>query len=377
LDAQQWPRFSSISSLPRRICAAFPAKPPKIHEDPGWAIKGYAIRFALAFTLATLPELLLPRGSSGHWFPMTIALIMGPSYAVTYERVAHRTIGTLCGIGLGCAISPLFRFPTALILLLGLNTYAACVFFQANYAIFTFFITSWVFCTTVGVGSPMGITVFYRCLWTLAAAALVLVVTYMYPPKTEFKLTEKLASTARAICVFTEAVVDEHRLMQQTDVEDEGAHALLLQQTTKRVKEAKRGATQARLSLFTYMHDAILTPTEGYRIDSHSVAPQVASDLIDAVVIPLFLSMVKDASANSLLSDLDDLRELERLAQRLEAQTALPPGSPTETMEVSFTPTTDGGGPFHKAITMAHRRLDLAGVPDVPSTIVVLHVVDK
>ncbi|CAB9522771.1 expressed unknown protein [Seminavis robusta] len=364
---KQWPPHSSVFTLPKRICAVFQL--PKLVDDKDWAIRGYAIRFAVAFTLATLPEVLAPRGTSGHWFPMTVALIMGPTQGATYEKVAHRTLGTLCGIGLGAAISPLFAHPQALILLLGLNTYAVCIFLPANYAMFTFFVTSWVFCTTVGVGASMGVTIFYRCMWTLSAAALVLAVSYTYPAKTEFQLTEKLAAFAQAILVFAQAVVEEHRLLELARNGTDDSLPALLEQATQKAQEAKKVATQTRLDLLTDVHNAVLCPSEGYRIDPHSVAPRLASDLVDAIVIPLFLFLVKDDNCDSLVSDLNDFQELERLVQRLEAHAALPPGKPTRAGQrhESSTLITGGEGPFSKAVATAHQRLDEAGVPKRPT----------
>lgn len=369
LDTEQFPPFSSPSTLLQRIRSAFPSKLPKPNADPGWAVRGYAVRFAVAFTLASLPEILAERNLSAHWFPMTVALIMGPRDAATYDKVAHRTIGTLFGIGLGAAISPLFSMRWALIILLGLNTYAVCIFLPANYALFTFFVTSWVFCTSVGVGAPMGVTIFYRCLWTLSAAALVLVVNYTSPPQTEFSVTTKLAAFARAIQGFTEAVVKEHDLLKRYRDEEgnnSNAHdqrAMELKQATEQVQETRKEAICTRLDLFTYMHDAVLCPTKGYRIDPHTVAPLVGSALIDAVVIPQFLALVKDESCDSLLSDLKDLRELERLIQRLETQAALPPGKPIPYESPPNRSINEGQGPFQEAILRAHQRLDEAGVP--------------
>ena len=144
-DANSWPRYSSPTSIPARVASAFSW--PALQNDESWLIRGYAIRYAVAFAVATIPMVTIRQPVSAHWFPMTVALIMGPTHAATYQRVAHRTIGTLLGIGLGCALAPLFGAGSHALLigLLGLTTYAAIVFFRANYAVFTFFITGWVY----------------------------------------------------------------------------------------------------------------------------------------------------------------------------------------------------------------------------------------
>lgn len=56
----------------------------------------------------------------------------------------------LLGVFLGAAMTPLFSYTPALIILLGLTTYAAVLFVKANYTLFTFFITGWVFVVRIG-----------------------------------------------------------------------------------------------------------------------------------------------------------------------------------------------------------------------------------
>ena len=122
VEAEEWPPYSSPWTLSQRLSTALvPSKLPQLQPDPDGVIFIYTLRYALAFPVATLPELLLlDEQHSAHWFPMTVALIMGQNQAATYEKVMHRTIGTLCGIALGSALSPLFDYPGALIFLLGL-----------------------------------------------------------------------------------------------------------------------------------------------------------------------------------------------------------------------------------------------------------------
>jgi hypothetical protein len=145
-NVKVWPRYSSPTTLPQRIWSAIPTEWPELQPDESWEIRGYALRFAFAFTLATVVELVADNASRAHWFPMTVALIMGPTHAAAYEKVAHRTVGTIIGLGLGAALAPLFNFHSSvLILLLGLNTFAAVLFIQASYVVFTCFITGWVY----------------------------------------------------------------------------------------------------------------------------------------------------------------------------------------------------------------------------------------
>jgi Fusaric acid resistance protein-like len=371
LNVKQWPPNSSLCSLSQRICAAIPSELPRMNKEPVVVIIGYAFRFAVAFSLAFIPGVFMETGTSEHWFPMTVALIMGPASAATYERVVQRTIGTLFGIGLGSLISPLFRFPSLLITLLGLNSYGAVVFLQPNYTLFTLFITSFVFCLTVGTGVSLWIVVLYRCLWTLAAAALVLAMSYTYPPRTELHLTAKLAAFARSILVFARTVVEEYSsLLRYNDYDSINtatagdSQSLVWELANQQMQIARKDATEKRRELLTCLHDAFLSPTAGYRIDPHFVAPQVAAALVTAAVTPLFLALTKDKTYSDLLSDLGDLQELERLVQRLEKLAASPPGRPKMSPQVSCEPIFETeGGPFTHTIATAHWRLDEAGLP--------------
>lgn len=371
LNVDAWPSFSSISSIPKRICSAVPLKLKKPQKDVYRMMRSHAIRFAIAFSLATIPELFIQTPTSAHWFPMTVVLIMSSEEGTTYEKVAHRTLGTLLGIGLGSALVPLFQFPQVLILLLGLNTYAVCVFFQANYAIFTFFITAWVFCTTVGGGAHVGMTIFYRCLWTLSAAALVLLVTFVYPTKTVYNVSEKLANVARAIKVYAQSVLQEHCLRTQQHVEQTDVDEVRLN-----VTKARQDVIQARVAMLRCIHDAVLIPTSGELIDAHVVGPAIASDLVDAIVVPQFVSLVQDQSADGLLADFDDetFAEIDRLVNRLEYQAYLSSSSQRGTTTTNHIESNDEieqeaeamrevRGPFSYAIASAHEKLDEIGVP--------------
>jgi hypothetical protein len=304
---------------------------------------------------------------------MTVALIMYSEEGTTYKSVAHRTLGTLLGIGLGSALVPLFQFPVVLILLLGLNTYAVCVFLQANYAVFTFFITAWVFCTTVGVGADVGIAVFFRCMWTLSAAALVLLVMYVYPIKTEYNVSEKLAKMARVVMVYAQNVLQEHCLRAcKPNIEDTDQTAL--EEATRNVNQTRQEVIKARVNMLTCIHEAVLVPPNGEVIDPHTVAPGIASDLVDAIVVPQFVSLVKDSCVDGLLSDFDSktFAEIDRLVNRLEFQASLLPqqGTTTTTTALNGNESKEAGirGPFSYAIASAHQKLDEVGVPDMIDT---------
>jgi len=148
-DISSWPRHSPCRTIPQRLLSAFGR--PNIQDDSSRRIRAGALRFALAFSIGTLPTVFIEENVSAYWVPMTVAFIMGPTQAATNKRVASRTTGTLMGICLGVAISPLFGTSDAtLAALLGLTTFACILLFKVNYALFTFFMTSWVFTIVVG-----------------------------------------------------------------------------------------------------------------------------------------------------------------------------------------------------------------------------------
>jgi len=379
-DGQKWPPYSSPTSVPRRALASFPSLPLTLMDDPDWAIRGYAIRLAIAFTLAMIPELIIGGGKGAHWFPMTVALIMVPKKAASYEKVVHRTIGTLLGLGFGAAMVPLFDYQYVLIVLLGLNTYALVIFAVANYAFFTFFVTGWVYVTVIGAGSSaLATTTLYRCGWTLAAGALVMVVMLTNRPKTNDDLGGVLAEFASQTLQFARALLEQRRLCRLCCLkeEDDNNHnhnkiAAAVQTAKANTDEIRARLTLIRTKMLARINEAALSPSEGYSIDPHSLAPWLAADLTSAVAILQTAYLIdNDASAatDGLLSDVDrvTLSEVERLVKRLELQEnkgGLPslPVGPELVEAVAMPP--EGRGPFSNAIAVAHGRLDEAGVCD-------------
>ena len=101
MDGETWPPYSSFRSRVRELSASFPSAWPRFKDDSSWAICGYALRLAFAFTLATVP-VVTRRDSWAHWFPMTVALIMAPGQGATYRKIAHRVIGTVLGLVFWC-----------------------------------------------------------------------------------------------------------------------------------------------------------------------------------------------------------------------------------------------------------------------------------
>lgn len=255
----------------------------------------------------------------------------------------------------------------------------------------------------------------------MAAAFLVILVTYIYPPHTEYQVTQKLVDFARAIKAYAQATKKEHDLRRQllllavqeqnsdtkpnsnnnsSESENKPAQVLgdeelgnqdttmLLEQASDNVKQTRKAVIQARVALLSCLHEAVLTPTEpSVAIDPHSLAPALASDLIAAVVVPEMVSLMmqkandnneQSSSVSPLLSDFDETTyaEMDRLIERME-QHPLASRDTTSSLRrfssitgpastaVTTTTTTKGRNALSGAITAAHRRLDEADVPSL------------
>lgn len=359
LDANAWPSYASITSFPKRVAPAFPTKWKKPQADPECVFRSYAVRFGIAFCLAMLPGQFLPRDNTAYWFPMTVGLIMNPTESSTYHRVAHRFLGTLLGIGLGAAMYPLLDYPEVVFVLLGCNTFVGVALYMANYAAFTCFITGWVFCVTVGVGDPLVDVIMYRCLWTLAAGVLVSVVTYLLPSRSKYKVTNHVIFMAKATKDYAARVVEHHQLVRSNVASPEA-----IQEAADKVLEVRRIATKARVDMLQTIHEASLTPTEGYLVEPHSMAPSLAANLSGAAIIAQLAFLVPGICHDDLLSDVDEtsMEEMDRLIRRLESHDVRV--SDIEYSGVAMVPVTSPGrGPFSHAIAMAHYKLDEANVP--------------
>ena len=359
-DRQTWPPLESVTSIPMRLCSAFglPSKDTIKLKFCNWAVHSFAWRFAVTFTLAMLPEMFLGEGYRAHWLPMTTALIMVPEEAANYEKITHRVIGTLMGLLVGTACLPLYDYVVPHILLLGLSTFSVVCFFPANYACFTFSVTCWVVTTVIGVGAPWNETILFRVIWTLAAGLLVLVTTLAAPTKSNIQLGSKLAALARATKRFSIVAMEEHdRLCREVCGNDQLANNAAI------VSDARHGIITARVALLQSLSEAAKTPGAwNFAIDPHSVAPAIASDLIEAAVVTQTLLLVPCGSVDGLIGDINDqaYEELDRLVRRLTEHGDLRGKRPVLPETVR---TTGAEGPFSRAIERAHKRLDEINFP--------------
>lgn len=227
----------------------------------------------------------------------------------------------------------------------------------------------------MGAGAPQGIVTLYRCFWTLAAGALVLFVTFVYPSRVPLcNVEEKLSSFTQAIETFTREVQKQctkrHDKMEESSPpsthDNDSALSTASSDSATKIEEARLGGMHARIALFKCINEALTTPTckTGSLIEPHTLAKCLASDLMSAGVIPQTVLLVADGSADSLLSDIDDetYAELNRLQRRFEFC------SVATSDAVLSSPS--GRGPFSNAIARAHCRLDEARIVSDPNQMV-------
>ncbi len=185
---------------------------------------------------------------------------------------------------------------------------------------------------------------------------------YTCPSKAKDNVANTLAVMAKSVKSYAEAVTELSPLRRRClreDLEDEASY-MAFEVAQRKVTDMRNSAIKARVAMLTRINEASLTPSEGYLIDPYSLAPSLAGDLVDAVVIPQSVCLITDGSADGLLSDFDEetFSELDRLVKRLEDRDALT----TAAQSTPIAPTPAGRGPFSNAIASAHRRLDEACV---------------
>ena len=192
-----------------------------------------------------------------------------------------------------------------------------------------------------------------------------LVVIYTKPPEAKYDVGDRLADMAKVTGSFAQAVLEYIRMRRLCLEEDSENEELLsaVESAKARALEIRKAAVLARTSMLTCISEAALSPSEGFSIHVHSLAPNLAADLVTAVVIPQSAFLFADGSAaDGLLSDLNQatFSELDRLVYRLESQALMASATAVQPTTIASTP--DGRGPFSNAIASAHRRLDEAGI---------------
>lgn len=140
---------------------------------------GHGLRLAIVMVIATTisESLTVPHP---YWLPMSVAWMSKPDLNGTVVRVMHRLVGTGMGLLIAFVIVIVFQpsgngfLPLAL-----LGVALAIAFIWSNYAIAVTGVTIWVVSLFAMIGDPVVSTMDARILATVAAAALVLLATWL------------------------------------------------------------------------------------------------------------------------------------------------------------------------------------------------------
>ncbi len=132
----------------------------------------HGLRLAVALIYGTILGHKLGLGNS-YWLPMTVAIVLKPSFDDTLTRGLARLVGTLVGAGLATLLTVLLKpTPTMLAILSTVFATLSCLLLNVNYAAFAVCITSYVVFLLSLVGLPEARIVHYRVLNTALGGGL-------------------------------------------------------------------------------------------------------------------------------------------------------------------------------------------------------------
>lgn len=140
----------------------------------------HGIRLAIVIMIATSisESISLPHP---YWLPMSVAWMSKPDHDGTVVRIVHRLVGTMVGLLIASLLVVIFQPNGASFLPIALlGAAVAIAFIWANYAIAVTGVTIWVVALFGMVGDPVVETMDIRLLATVAAAALVLIATWLF-----------------------------------------------------------------------------------------------------------------------------------------------------------------------------------------------------
>jgi uncharacterized membrane protein YccC len=139
----------------------------------------HGIRLAIVMTIATTisESLTVPHP---YWLPMSVAWMSKPDLNGTVVRVLHRLVGTVLGLVIAYLVVVIFQpSGSGFLPLVLIGVALAIAFIWSNYAIAVTGVTMWVVSLFAMVGDPVVSTMDARLLATVAAAALVLLATWL------------------------------------------------------------------------------------------------------------------------------------------------------------------------------------------------------
>ena len=132
----------------------------------------HGVRLAGAFTTATIIAECV-KWPHQYWIPMTVAWVSVPDINGTATRIAARIFGTIIGIAAVTFFIEIVHLgPYETAVLVGVGALVAMMFIAANYMIAVAGVTVFLIALFNIIGEPLGPSVHYRILATLAGGAI-------------------------------------------------------------------------------------------------------------------------------------------------------------------------------------------------------------
>lgn len=141
----------------------------------------FAVRLAFCFVVSYLCIYFF-KIDKGYWIILTVFLVCQQTYSATRQRLLHRTIGTLAGVLLGIALTPVFTTMAAQVILLLVSIFLFFSQVKKRYSIAVVFITVFVL-ASFNILSNTGLQAMLpRLIDTLIGSAIVFIaVRFMWP----------------------------------------------------------------------------------------------------------------------------------------------------------------------------------------------------
>jgi uncharacterized membrane protein YccC len=170
----------------------------------------HAIRLGIVLAVATALYLVFPL-QRGYWIPLTVLLILKPDFSTTYSRGAARTAGTMLGALLTTILVAVFS-PTnsTLVVLVGIVAFIAFSILNANYALFSAFVTAEAVLLIAFFDPHPLDTVIYRTIDTAIGGMLALIAYALWPTWEHQQVASKVAARLEAVRLYFIAVMEAY-----------------------------------------------------------------------------------------------------------------------------------------------------------------------
>jgi uncharacterized membrane protein YccC len=170
----------------------------------------HAIRLGIVLAVATALYLVFPL-QRGYWIPLTALLILKPDFSTTYSRGAARTAGTMLGALLTTILVAVFS-PTnsTLVVLVGIVAFIAFSILNANYALFSAFVTAEAVLLIAFFDPHPLDTVIYRTIDTAIGGMLALIAYALWPTWEHQQVASKVAARLEAVRIYFIAVMEAY-----------------------------------------------------------------------------------------------------------------------------------------------------------------------